>query len=181
MQYVFGLTQGEYGAPGGHLWRSNDFGRDGTWTDVSDKMQGMLMAACHRRREHHRSLIFWSRYVTMSSALHASGLLPNVNLPRIAYLLGSNLLRVPDVQWRCNDVNLGGGEGHSSSAGGCLLAMQLCWLPAPSNPWPFKGPQSTKHIDSHHSTLEEFQVPWNLSEQTIHQAFSQPQKTLGTP
>ncbi|KAK9831811.1 hypothetical protein WJX74_010382 [Apatococcus lobatus] len=39
-KYVFGLTQGEYGAPGGHLWRSDDYGRDGTWSDVSDKMEG---------------------------------------------------------------------------------------------------------------------------------------------
>ena len=48
VQYVFGLTQGEYGAPGGHLWRSDDYGRDGTWTDVSDKMEGALSFSSDR-------------------------------------------------------------------------------------------------------------------------------------
>jgi hypothetical protein len=39
---VFVLTDTQNGLGGGRLWRSEDFGRYGSWEDVTDKLAGAL-------------------------------------------------------------------------------------------------------------------------------------------
>ena len=42
MQYVFAITEPLEPVVGGHVWRSDNYGRIGSWTDVTKQMPGKL-------------------------------------------------------------------------------------------------------------------------------------------
>ena len=41
LQFVFAITEPTDQIVGGHVWRSDQYGRVGTWTDVTLKMEGV--------------------------------------------------------------------------------------------------------------------------------------------
>ncbi len=46
MQYVFAITEPLEPVLGGHVWRSDNYGRIGSWTDVTKQMSGELPHPC---------------------------------------------------------------------------------------------------------------------------------------
>ena len=45
LQYVFAITEPLQPVVGGHVWRSDNYGRIGSWTDVTEQMSGELTDA----------------------------------------------------------------------------------------------------------------------------------------
>lgn len=43
-QFVFALTEPGGDALGGRLWYSNGYGMQGTWSDITDKLIGEILA-----------------------------------------------------------------------------------------------------------------------------------------
>ncbi len=46
MQFVFAITEAMEPIVGGHVWRSDNYGREGSWKDVTVQMEGGFLVYC---------------------------------------------------------------------------------------------------------------------------------------